>query len=337
MSAFLHQIFYANNKFDSNDPITYEGKPSPVIPRTPTLRYGVLTNDPVEFYEELSKWAVPHKIYISNEPEPDATIGLHGNSVERSSPVMVPTSTQVDISSSVSDITLSSKPLASLIAKPVDKPVASLTPFKNLSIFQSMFLLQYGYAEYMMSKNRMLNRELEEKQKIMETLSKTPKKLKEGNHKLTNDNIQEILSGLLVATKEEIMHLVAYAFYYNRIIYLVFTHSYLVISPTKNAVVDETNIDSVYILNQTRKHPKYGGSYFPDLEPTLEKLGNIHKTKINLEHYAKPFKGVSAYKLPELEEMATKIGIFENGVVTKYKKKDLYDKIVEMCCAGICA
>jgi hypothetical protein len=200
-----------------------------------------------------------------------------------------------------------------------------------------MFLLHYGYSEYIMAGNRMLNRELEEKQKIMETLSKTPKKLKEGNHKLTNDNIQEILSGLLVATKEEIMHLVAYSAYYNRIIYLVFTHSYLVFSPTKDATVDSTNIQSVYILNQTRKHPKYGGSYYPDMEPTLEKLENIHNSKIHLEHYAKPFKGVSAYKIPELEEMAKKTGVFEKEVSVKYKKKDLYDKIVEVCCAGISA
>ena len=108
-------------------------------------------------------------------------------------------------------------------------------------------------------------------------------------------------------------------------------------SPTKEVSVDASNIKSVYILNQTRKHPKYGGSYYPDLEPTLEKVETIHNSKIHLEHYAKPFRGVSAYKLHELEEMAKKTGIFEKDVPVKYKKKELYDKIVEICCAGICA
>lgn len=310
MSTFLHQIFYANNKFGSDVPI--------------------------EVYKELSKWAVPRPIYISQNVLP----------INQLPHIMSDVHIQVN-DSRTNTLSCKADPNIDIQSPPyTDKPTNRQSPsrpvlrtelFKNLSIFQSIFLLEYGYAEYMMSKNRILNRELEEKQKIMETLSKTPKKLKDGNHKLTNDNIQEILSGLLVATKEEIMHLVAYAFYYNRIIYLVFTHSYLVISPTKNTLVDETNIDSVFILNQTRKHPKYGGSYFPDLEPTLEKLGNIHNTKINLEHYAKPFKGVSAYKLPELEEMANKIGIFEKDCVVKYKKKELYEKIVEICCAGICA
>ena len=81
MSAFLHQIFYANNKFGSSPitfdgkpspdniypyPITFDGKPSQVITRTPTLsasltpRSGVLT-----FLDELSKWAIIKPIYVS--------------------------------------------------------------------------------------------------------------------------------------------------------------------------------------------------------------------------------------------------------------------------------
>jgi len=320
MSAFLHQIFYANNKFGHDSP-----------------------EDLSAFVEELSKWSAPLSFYglpskvitprygvltvLEKEKPPDFAYENKFSSANPQTPMQV-----VPPCFGVLTKPKTSRPLFDKPARPVHPRIPS-----NLSIFQSVFLLHYGYSEYIMAGNRMLNRELEEKQKIMETLSKTPKKLKECNHKLTNDNIQEILSGLLVATKEEIMHLVAYSVYYNRIIYLVFTHSYLVFSPTKETAVDSTNIESVYILNQTRKHPKYGGSYYPDFNPTLEKLENIHNSKIHLEHYAKPFKGVSAYKLPELEEMATKMGVFENGVPVKYKKKELYDKIVEVCCAGICA
>jgi hypothetical protein len=289
----------------------------------------------VECYSAPTKETnLPDNLFSVEKP---FITGKSGILEKEKPPDFARTPTQVVYPCSYFSIGVLTKPKTShsLFDKPV-RPVHPRIP-SNLSIFQSVFLLHYGYSEYIMAGNRMLNRELEEKQKIMETLSKTPKKLKEGNHKLTNDNIQEILSGLLVATKEEIMHLVAYSAYYNRIIYLVFTHSYLVFSPTKETVVDSTNIPSVYILNQTRKHPKYGGSYYPDFNPTLEKLENIHNSKIHLEHYAKPFKGVSAYKLPELEEMATKTGVFENGVPAKYKKKELYDKIVEVCCAGICA
>jgi hypothetical protein len=383
MSAFLHQIFYANNKFGHDSPehlyafieelskwstplsgdglpskdnylrriLSFDGKPSPDNPPSPSFvpHSGLVVMPDNLFSVEKT---IITGITFDGKPSPviprfttfvphstNTTLSFEDKSSpdNPSSPSFVPHSGLVAKSGVLEKEKPPDNPKTShsLFDKPA-RPVHSRIP-SNLSIFQSMFLLHYGYSEYIMAGNRMLNRELEEKQKIMETLSKTPKKLKEGNHKITNDNIQEILSGLLVSTKEEIMHLVAYSSYYNRIIYLVFTHSYLVFSPTKETAVDSENIQSVYILNQTRKHPKYGGSYYPDLEPTLEKLENIHNSKIHLEHYAKPFKGVSAYKLPELEEMATKTGVFENGVPVKYKKKELYDKIVEVCCAGISA
>lgn len=327
MSAFLHQIFYANNKFgsDSNDDI-----------------YAT--------FGELSKWSIPKPVYITQIEPPYETPTVISPAIPHHTTLIINEPNELPVSNilpedgllpSVKSIdiipfhkSIIHNKTTILYARP--PPVHPKNP-SNLSIFQSVFISHHGYSEYIMAGNRMPNRELEEKQRIMETLSKTPKKLKEGNHKLTNDNIQEILSGLLVATKEEIMHLVAYTTYYNRIIYLVFTHSYLIFSPTKEVSIDSNNIQSVYVLHQTRKHPKYGGSYYPDLELTLEKLDNIHNTKIHLEHYAKPFKGVSAYKVSELEEMAMKTGVFENGVPVKYKKKELYDKIVELCCAGITA
>ena len=348
MSVFLHQIFYDNNKFGSGPP-NNNATSVPGEDTSKSLR---------DIVEELSKWSIPLPIYVEQiDVEPSSFIKQF--TYETPNVVTATLCTGIpQFTYETPSVVSSGIPQSSLIKTPEQNPetksireapkenspkaptTRNLVHHKipaNLSIFQSIFILNYGYSQYLMAGNRMLNRELEEKQTIMETLSKTPKKLKEGNHKLTNDTIQEILSGLLVATKEEIMHLVAYSACYNRIIYLVFTHSYLVFSPTKDFSIDASNIGSVYILNQTRKHPKYGGSYYPDLEPTLEKLENIHNTKIHLEHYAKPFKGVSAYKLPELEEMATKIGIFEKDVPVKHKKKELYDKIVEVCCAGICA
>jgi hypothetical protein len=49
-----------------------------------------------------------------------------------------------------------------------------------------------------------------------------------------------------------------------------------------------------------------------------------------MEHYAKPFRGISAYKMADLTEMATKIGILD-----AMKKTELYAAIVEKCCDGI--
>ena len=196
------------------------------------------------------------------------------------------------------------------------------------TLFWCVFLAHYGYSEFLRVGKRFQNRELEEKQQIMETLSKNPKQMKDGNMKLTNDSIQEILSGLMVSTNDSFSALVAYSKYYNKTIYVVFACSFLVFSNTKEP--REAKIEDICVLYQTRKHPKYGGSYRLEEEPTLEKLERIRETKIEMEHYAKPFRGISAYKLADLEAMAQKIGVLDAS-----GKADLYAKIVEKCCQGI--
>jgi hypothetical protein len=317
MSIFLHQIFYANNKFD-NAILSYEDKSSTSASRMPNS--GVLTFRETiidELLSELRKWAI-----ITYE---DNSSSVHLDSVLRSHPDIP--ATQV-ISATL--------PGASFCFRENVPPKPRHILPKHLSMFQSIFVSVFGIEEYMRIGNRMPNRELEEKQKIMLELSKTPKRLKECNQRLTNDNIQEILSGLYVSTNDEIMLLVAYSVYYNRIIYLVFKHSYLVVSPTKDATV--VDIQNVVILNQTRNHPKYGGSYMVDMEPTADKIASIHNTKIHLEHYAKPFKGISAYKMADLECMYRKISDLETVTTKndkKMSKKELYDIIVEICCVGI--
>lgn len=203
---------------------------------------------------------------------------------------------------------------------------------KHTSLFWCVFLSHYGYSEYLRVGNRFQNRELEEKQRIMETLSKNPKELKTGSMKLTNDAIQEILSGLMVSSKEEFSSLIAYAKYYKKTIYVVFGCSYLVFSGESLDCSSNTseNVSNVCVITQTRKHPKYGGSYVLEFDMTLEKLQTICDTKIQLEHYEKPFRGISAFKVADLEKMAKKIGVLD-----AMKKTELYAKIVEKCCEGI--
>ena len=231
---------------------------------------------------------------------------------------------------------------------------ASQIQLHHPTLFWCVFVAHYGYSEYLRIGNRFQNRELEEKQRMMETLSKNPKQMKEGSMKLTNDAIQEILSGLMVSSGDSFSALVAYSTYYSKTIYVVFECSYLVFSMTKESGVEIFGRDEVsyknriftenevrrsleesdntrtIVLYQTRKHPKYGGSYRLESDLTPEKLEHIHSTKIRMEHYAKPFRGVSSYKVAELEKMAAKIGVLDAT-----GKAELYAKIVEKCCLGI--
>jgi len=226
-------------------------------------------------------------------------------------------------------ITHQSKPIMTAGKHPLnDKSQTERPQTERPTLFWCVFLAHYGYSEFLRVGKRFQNRELEEKQQIMETLSKNPKQMKDGNMKLTNDSIQEILSGLMVSTNDSFSALVAYSKYYNKTIYVVFSCSCLIFSNTKEPT--EAKIEDTCVLYQTRKHPKYGGSYRLEQDLTLEKLKNIRETKIEMEHYAKPFRGISAYKLGDLETMAQKIGVLDAK-----GKADLYAKIVEKCCQGI--
>lgn len=199
------------------------------------------------------------------------------------------------------------------------------------TLFWCAFISQYGHAEYRMIGNRYQNRELEEKQKIQETLSKTPKLLKEGNQRITNEGIQEVLSGLFVSVKEDHSFLVAYAAYYKKTIYVVFADTYLVFSNLKEP--ESALLEDTWIFYQTHKHPKYGGSYSVESEPTLELLSSIREKKVALVHYTKPLNGTASYKMSELEELAGKIGILEtpNDTKKKWKKTELYSAIADKC------
>ena len=297
MSRFLHNIFYASQ----------------------ALRDGSKEKVIDDLICELHKWSIPKLVFYDEADAKKPIVDYEPNEKNINE----------SVEKSVQEI--------------VSLPKKAVLP-KHMSMFHTIFVSVFGTEEYLMVGNRIPNRELEEKQKMTVELSKSPKKLKECNHRLTNDNIQEILSGLYVSTKDEIMLFIAYSVYYNRTIYLVFKHSFLVFSPTKDETVSAENIQNVILLNQTRNHPKYGGSYMVDLEPTLEKIANIHETKIHLEHYAKPFKGISSYKMTDLEFMFRKISNLERDIDTndqpcdqgkKMSKKELYDIVVEICCAGI--
>ena len=310
--SFLHDVFFHNTRFEVSEttlaklyPFAEYNRaiPKPVVPLIQSIPEVV---------------AIPKMDVLSN------TLDFL-DSKPTSSKEIVPTNTEIRCQP------ISQKQKPTIVAgnrtqnerHQNDKPLN-----ERPTLFWCVFLAHYGYSEFLRVGKRFQNRELEEKQQIMETLSKNPKQMKDGNMKLTNDSIQEILSGLMVSTNDSFSALVAYSKYYNKTIYVVFACSFLVFSNTKEP--REAKIEDICVLYQTRKHPKYGGSYRLEEEPTLEKLERIRETKIEMEHYAKPFRGISAYKLADLEAMAQKIGVLDAS-----GKADLYAKIVEKCCQGI--
>jgi len=60
-----------------------------------------------------------------------------------------------------------------------------------------------------------------------------------------------------------------------------------------------------------------------------DEIREMKDKMIHLESYLKPLKSISNYKVEELEILAKKMGIYEQG--KKYKKTDLYQEISEAC------
>jgi hypothetical protein len=195
-----------------------------------------------------------------------------------------------------------------------------ITPTQSNTLFWSTFIGVYGYGEYMKIGSKYNNAEIEEKQHIMEELSKTPKKLKETNQTITNAMVQELFSSLMVNKCDQLFSLVAFSVYYNRAIYVLFSNkSYLVFEPNKHT----QNTNAIII------HAKVGARsniYSIEFEHEKDRLDFIRTNYVLLESYNKPLKGLSSYKVADLEKMATILGLD-----TSMKKGDLYNKIAEIC------
>ena len=65
-----------------------------------------------------------------------------------------------------------------------------------------------------------------------------------------------------------------------------------------------------------------------DISSAEDVVSNIEKTMLCLEHYTKPLRSISTYKVCELEEIATLLNIDYSA---KCKKPELYEKISHYC------
>ena len=213
------------------------------------------------------------------------------------------------------------------------KSTELFTPTQENTLFWSVFIGIYGYNDYMRIGNKYNNEEINEKQQIMEELSKTPKRVKETNHKMTNANVQELFSSLMVNKKDDLFSLVAFSVYYKTNIYVLFpNHTYLeYLYNGHDDTNEEENCEKnkKHIVIHCRKGNR-GNIYSIDLMPKcVEDIKQIENSTVRLESYAKPLRGVSSFKQTELEMMAKKMEMEPS--VLALKKGDLYVKLLEKC------
>jgi hypothetical protein len=202
--------------------------------------------------------------------------------------------------------------------KPKIQEKSIYSPNQQDGLFWCIYIIVNGYDEYMSIDRNYGIVKLETKQKIGNFIKEQPTKMKTTNYKITKINIQEIMSELLTVQKDtSIICLLALSVYYNINIVLLHSNKKLMLE-----FISNKGIEQPYYLINKENH----GKYTVDTDKkTIEDINKMKDTIICLENYFKPMKSISHYKVEELENIAIKLGIFDES--KKYKKQDLFNLV----------
>jgi len=204
-------------------------------------------------------------------------------------------------------------------------------PTRKNSVFWCVYLGEYGMSQYMLDEHKYANVEVNERQKMLDYFrdSSNAMKLKEGNNKVSNALIQEINADIAVSNHRDprsLFHLmIAMSVFYKKTIYLVRKNKYLVFSFYKY----ENEMEDLNLENTLLIHMKNDREYGISQDITMDVLHNIIQNKYRLESYDKPLKGISSYKVCNLEDISRRLDVEicdEQGIALK--KPELYNKLL---------
>jgi len=285
MAAYLNQIFYKSNKFDTPEKIKL-------------LNNYILTND---FVKKIKK-------NENNQTIPLKNLNYKHNEFSNN--------LQVTDFCDNSNLHMCEK-------EPTTQKSQIYYPEQINSLFWCMYISKYSIGEYLHNKTPKNMIELEEKQKIINYVKTNSQKLKlDSNHKITNIMIQEIISDVMSLSKISMLSILGYAFFYQKNFFIVNGKTYYAFLYCKDGELENNNSAVITYNTET-------GNFRIDMsENILDKISEIKTNLLCLEGVDKPLKGVSTYKVSELEDIARKLD-FKSEVALN--KKDLHDKLYELC------
>ena len=282
--TLFHQIFFQNKKFD---------EPSHLAVLEPYI---------------FRKW--PEVAVCLNEKKSEIFLPQENKVVEKSEVRNFSTNPPITPPKNVS--------------KPEKEPQSWHLPKRSDNLFWSIYIGIYGFKTYQQITHHYGNIEMEEKQKIMELMKKSPGMVKTGGKKITKVLFQEIMSDFMTNKRVTMDMLLMFCIYYNKRI--------LVIN------VDEKHLpDRMYMeFGEESCDPivlyKYGkNDYSVELsedDELKQKTVQMCSSLFKFDCYDLPLKAISNYKTEELMSMTGPLKIvWESG--KKYKKPDIYAKIYE--------
>lgn len=190
---------------------------------------------------------------------------------------------------------------------------------KKDQLFWNMYVLEQGESEYFMIGNKYRNVEIEEKKKIMDYVTKNSKHIKSqaqiNGCKITNVRLKTVESELLMDNKTSWYGFWIMCAYYKKNILIV-----------QNKVYLEFVVDSVYDTYLMERNDE-GYVILDCVKVTSDKIHELKFNKLKVDPFQERIlKGVSSYKIPDLEHIAQTLGVFPDK--EKPKKNDYYEVII---------
>lgn len=209
------------------------------------------------------------------------------------------------------EITRIEEPRATVLT--VKKEIFS--PVKTDTLFWCAYVVNKGEAEYEMIGNRYKNAEIEEKQKMIDFIKKSPGTIK-SSFKITGVKMKEIMSELMMDKKTSWTAFLAMCVYYKFSAIVCYKKTYL------DFFVKDASNTHLF-------HRDESGHISVDTNELDEaEMKDIRNTRIYLgNNPEKPLKAASHYKMEDLLEMAEKLGI--DCGQNKWKKAGWYNAILK--------
>lgn len=192
-------------------------------------------------------------------------------------------------------------------------------PRKPDTLFWCVYIALHGMKEYNQIGLHYGNVEIEEKQKMVELMRKTPNIIKNANKKITKVSSQEIMSDFMTNKRTTVDMLMIFAVYNNMRIILVNVDN-------KNQPDKSYTILGSQIYTQTIVIYKKNNYYGLEMEYQEQKMEEILTNLFCMEQIDRPLKAITNYKIDELEAIAYKLNV--DYTTSKLKKQELYNAIL---------
>jgi len=193
------------------------------------------------------------------------------------------------------------------------------SPRKEDTLFWSIYVLHHGEAEYTLIGGKYKNVELQEKQNVLAYIQQNRAVVKScaqtNGVKVSNVRMQETAAEMMINQKTSwhAFHVMCMFYKINAIIVQGELYMKFMTDPSYDTHLFERNQD---------------GYISVDVEViSTERFSEIESTLLKVDPFLpKILKGVSTYKIPELEAMGQKLKVAPT--VVKPKKNDWYDVII---------